>query len=136
MKITTPHYINQTYTNPANTAANQNLKAQKTADETTNDKLDSINISELTKDLQKISKAMETDPVDRQKYVADIKQKVESNQYNILLNDVQGRISSCHPMLIIYEPIQLLLFNKMLEWGTNKNASFSKQEIEAFFLQP
>ena len=62
--------------------------------------------------------------------------KDESNQYNILLNEVQGRISSCHPMLIIYEPIQLLLFNKMLEWGTNKNASFSKLEIEAFFLQP
>lgn len=62
--------------------------------------------------------------------------KDESNRYNELLNDVIGRISSCHPMLLIYEPIQLLLFNKMLEWGTKKNASFSKQEIEAFFLQP
>jgi len=61
--------------------------------------------------------------------------KDESKQYNELLNNVIGRISSCHPMLLIYEPVQLLLFNKMLEWGTKKNARFSKQEIEAFFLQ-
>ncbi|GAH51217.1 unnamed protein product, partial [marine sediment metagenome] len=62
--------------------------------------------------------------------------KDESKRYNELLNNVIGRISLCHPMLLIYEPVQLLLFNKMLEWGTKKNASFSKQEIEAFFLQP
>lgn len=62
--------------------------------------------------------------------------KDEGGKYYELLNSVIGRISSCHPMLLIYEPIQLLLFNKMLEWGTKKNARFSKQEIEAFFLQP
>ncbi|MCK5695434.1 MAG: flagellar biosynthesis anti-sigma factor FlgM [Desulfobacula sp.] len=82
MKITTPNYINQTYANPANNATSQNLKAQKTADETLNDKLNSINISGRTKDLQKISKAMETDPVDRQKYVADIKQKIVGSYMN------------------------------------------------------
>ncbi len=60
--------------------------------------------------------------------------KDESRQYNKRLNNVIGRITLRHPMLIIYEPIQLLLFNKKLEWG--KNASFSKQEIEMFFLQP
>ena len=92
MKITTPNYINQTYANPANTASNQNLKAQTKADESTNDKLDSIDISNRTKDIQKISKAMETDPVDRQKYVADIKQKVETNQYNINAQTIADKI--------------------------------------------
>lgn len=83
MKIssTTPNYINQTYANQAN-AANQNLKSQKTADEVSSEtKTDSINLSGRTKDLQKISKAMETDSAERNKYVADIKQKVETNQY-------------------------------------------------------
>ena len=92
MKINTPNFINQTYANPANTAANQNPKAQKTADETFNDKSDSIDISDRTKDLQKISKAMETDPVDRQKYVADIKQKVETDQYNINAQTIADKI--------------------------------------------
>ena len=92
MKITTPNYTNQTYANPASNAVNQNLKSQKTADETANDKLDSINFSGRTKDLQKISKAMETDPVDRQKYVADIKQKVETNQYDINAQTIADKI--------------------------------------------
>ena len=85
MKISnpTPSYINQTYTNQANNAANQNLKPQKAIDEAANDTLDSINFSNRTKDLQKISKAMETEPQGRKEYVADIKLKVETNQYNI-----------------------------------------------------
>jgi len=61
--------------------------------------------------------------------------KDESKRYYELLNNVIGRICLCHPMLLIYEPVQFLLFNKMLEWGTNINARFSKKEIEAFFLQ-
>jgi len=84
MKISngTPNYINQTYTNSA--AANQNLKSKETAQEAANGtQTDSINLSDRTKDLQKISMAMETNPVDREKYVADIKQRVETNQYNI-----------------------------------------------------
>ncbi len=82
MKISnsTPNYINQTYTSQANAAANQNLKSQAPADEKLKD---SINLSGKTKDLQKITKALETEPVDRQQYVADIKEKVETNQYNI-----------------------------------------------------
>ncbi len=81
MKIssTTPNYINQTYAGQMNNAANQNLKSQKPTDEIT----DSINFSGETKMLQKISKAMETEPAERKRYVADIKQKVETNQYNI-----------------------------------------------------
>jgi negative regulator of flagellin synthesis FlgM len=86
MKIadSTPHYINQAYTNSANTAANQTLKSQKTADPVVNEiRTDSISFSDRTKDLQKISKAMETDPVDRKNYVADIKSKVETGQYTM-----------------------------------------------------
>ncbi len=81
MKIsnTTPNYINQAYAGQISNAANQNLKSQKPADEIT----DSINFSDQTKILQKLSKAMESEPADRKKYVADIKQKVETNQYNV-----------------------------------------------------
>ncbi len=93
MKIsnTTPNYINQTYSNQADNAAN--LKSQKTADESTIEpKSDSINLSDTTKDLQKISQAMETESPDRAKYVADIKQQVETNQYNINAENVAEKI--------------------------------------------
>ena len=85
MKIsnTTSNYINQTYASQAN-AANQNLKSQKTAEEAVSEpRTDSINFSDRTKDLQKISRAMETEPADRKKLVADIKQQVETNQYTV-----------------------------------------------------
>lgn len=87
MKIsnTTPNYMNQAYVGQV---ANQNLKSQKPADE----KTDSINLSDQTKTLQKIDKAMETEPADRKKYVADIKQKVETNQYNINAETVAEKI--------------------------------------------
>lgn len=82
MKISnsTPNYINQTYTNQANTAAGQNQKSQLSADDVP---ADSINLSGRTRDLQKISKALETEPAGREQLVADIKDRVESNQYNI-----------------------------------------------------
>jgi hypothetical protein len=46
--------------------------------------------------------------------------KDKGGKYYELLNGVIGRISSCSPMLQIDEPIELLLFNKLLEskiWG-------------------
>ena len=95
MKIinSTPNYINQTYANPANNAANQDLKSQRPFDDTANaTKSDSINFSDRTKDLQKISKAMETEPAGRDKYVADIKQKVDTGQYNINAETVAEKI--------------------------------------------
>ena len=81
MKVsnTTPNYINQVYAGQIGNIANQTLKSQKPADEIT----DSINFSDQTKTLQKINKAMENEPADRKKYVADIKQKIETDQYNI-----------------------------------------------------
>jgi negative regulator of flagellin synthesis FlgM len=95
MKISTtpPSYINQTYANQAGNAAGQNLKSQKSAEESVIEaKSDSINLSERTRDLQKISMAMDTDPMDRKKYVADIKQKVENNQYNLNAETVAERM--------------------------------------------
>ena len=82
MKInSTLNYINQVYSKQQpNTATSQDLSTQKNADEP---KTDSLNLSGKTKDLQKISKAMETESVGRAEYVADIKQKVETDQYNI-----------------------------------------------------
>ena len=104
MKIpnNTPNYINHTYTNQTQAAANKDLKSQKIAADAVNEpKTDSINFSARTKDLQKISRAMEIEPTDRKQYVADIKQKVETNQYNfnaemvaekmvgLFMNDIQ-----------------------------------------------
>ncbi len=63
--------------------------------------------------------------------------KEEESKYYELLNDVIGRIASCYPMFQIYEPIQLLLFNKLLEgWGKEIKTKFTKEKIEIFFLQP
>ena len=90
MKIsnTTPNYINQTYAGQISNAANQNLKSQKPANEIS----DSINFSVETKALQQISKAIESEPAERKKYVADIKQKIEAHQYNINAETVAEKI--------------------------------------------
>jgi len=94
MKISnnTPNYLHQTYTNQTGAAAAKDLKSQKNpGEDTTVLQPDSINLSDRTKDLQKVSKAMETEPAERQKYVADIKQKVETNQYNMNAEAVAGK---------------------------------------------
>jgi len=90
MKIsnTTPNYINQAYAGQMSNTANQNLKSQKPANEIS----DSINFSDETKALQQISKAIESEPSDRKQYVADIKQQVETNQYNINAETVAEKI--------------------------------------------
>lgn len=85
MKIsnTTPNYINP-YTKPNSTAA-----AQKPAEGTFTD---SINLSDRTKELQTISKAIDTEPADREKYVENIKLQVENNQYNVNAEQVAQKI--------------------------------------------
>jgi hypothetical protein len=57
-------------------------------------------------------------------------------KYYELLNDVICKISSSRPMLQIYKPIELLLFNKLLESRMGGRTEFTKEEIEIFFLQP
>ncbi len=73
------NYINKAYTGKTNPAAVQ-AKIDRQADEL---KTDNIKLSETTKDLQKISQAMETEPADRAQQVSDIKDQVQAGQYNI-----------------------------------------------------
>ncbi|WP_022664533.1 flagellar biosynthesis anti-sigma factor FlgM [Desulfospira joergensenii] len=73
-------YINQTYTNTAAKANPEKAAVESDALET---KTDSINLSEKTRDLQKISQAMETEPEDRTERLKEIKDQVQANQYNI-----------------------------------------------------
>ncbi len=78
----TPDYINQTYTNQV---ANAQTKVEKPAVESdaAETKTDSINLSETTRDLQKISQAMETDPEERTERLQEIKDQIQAGQYNI-----------------------------------------------------
>jgi hypothetical protein len=63
--------------------------------------------------------------------------KDDAGTYYNLLNGVIGRITSHYPMLQIYAPVQLLLFNKLLEgWSKGIKTEFTKEEVEIFFLQP
>ncbi len=92
MKIsnTPPNYINQTYTSQSNSAAaGQNLKTPKPAEDA---QTDSINLSSKTRDLQKISKALDSDAVERQNYVQEIKQQVENNLYNVNAEQVAEKM--------------------------------------------
>ena len=94
MKISnsTPNYINQTYSSQTgSTPAGQNA-SQPQGPDAEQAPADSINLSGKTRDLQKISRAMETEPAERQKYVADIKQQVENNTYNVNAEQVAEKM--------------------------------------------
>lgn len=95
MKIsnTTTNYINQTYANQTNAAA-QNEKTFKAAEEAAAAKAtDSINLSARTRELQKIAGALETPDAEREKYVADIKQKVDSGTYDLNVDAVAEKMA-------------------------------------------
>ncbi len=78
----TNNYIKHTsYANQANPATT-NIQA-RTARQAEETKTDSIDLSEKTLDLQKISQAMETEPADRQQKISHIKQQVTANQYTV-----------------------------------------------------
>jgi len=92
MKISnsTQNYISQTYANQANSAANtQPSKMESPGDEMAGD---SINLSQKTRDLQKISAAMDNEPTDRSKLVADLKQQVQANQYTVNAEQVAEKM--------------------------------------------
>lgn len=96
MKIsnTTPNYINQTYAKQVKPAAAQNQQSFKSAEEAAaGQTTDSINLSTRTKDLQKIAGALETPDVERQKYVSDIKQRVEANTYEVNADAVAEKMA-------------------------------------------
>ncbi len=81
MKISnsSPEYISQTYNSQV---AGAKAKAEKPAPESET-RTDSINLSEKTRDIQKITRAMETQPADRTERIRKIKDQVQANQYNI-----------------------------------------------------
>jgi negative regulator of flagellin synthesis FlgM len=95
MKISssTPNYINQTYANQTNSAANTLSKPEKPVDESAiATSSDSLKISSKTRDLQKISAAMDTEPADRTVLVADLKQQVQAGQYTVNAEQVAERM--------------------------------------------
>ena len=93
MKISNPAqtYINQTYANRTSQTANAQApaKLEKASDEAISDML---KISPTTRDLQKISAAMDTEPTDRTKRVEDLKQQVQNNQYNVKAEQVAEKM--------------------------------------------
>ncbi len=91
MKISnsTQNYINQTYANQTNPAANSSAKLAKPGDPL---KTDSLDISQTTRDLQKISAAMDTEPMERTKQVADLKRQVQAGQYTVNAEQVAEKM--------------------------------------------
>jgi len=91
MKISnsTQNYINQTYANQTNPAGNSPSKLEKPVDELATD---SLNISQTTRDLQKISAAMDTEPTERTTMVADLKQQVQAGQYTVNAEQVAEKM--------------------------------------------
>ncbi len=91
MKISnsTQNYINQTYANQINPAGNSPSKQEKPADVLATD---SLNISPTTRDLQKISAAMDTEPTERTTLVADLKQQVQAGQYTVNAEQVAEKM--------------------------------------------
>jgi negative regulator of flagellin synthesis FlgM len=91
MKISNPtqNYISQTYANQINPASTSPAKLETPGEEPA---ADSLNISPITRDLQKISAAMDTEPTDRTTLVADLKQQVQAGQYNINAEQVAEKM--------------------------------------------
>ena len=91
MKISnsTQNHINQTYANQTTPAGNSPSKLEKPVEELATD---SLNISQKTRDLQKISAAMDTEPTDRATLVADLKQQVQAGQYNVNAEQVAEKM--------------------------------------------
>ena len=96
MKISnaSQNYINQSYTNAANTAksgtAGKSGGQKKPAEETV--ARDSINLSSTTRDLQRISAASETEPAGRAQMVQDLKDQVQTNQYTVNAEQVAEKM--------------------------------------------
>ena len=85
------NYIQHTsYASQANPAA-ANIRAKNTRqpEET---KTDIIDLSGKTRDLQKISQAMETEPSDRTQLVSDIKEQVQTNRYTINAENIAQKM--------------------------------------------
>jgi negative regulator of flagellin synthesis FlgM len=93
MKISnsTTNLVNQAYTNNAaqqNQAA-ANLKADKNKELNPSS---SVDLSNRTKDLQKISQAIEIEPVAMSEKIAQLKKEVSEDRYNIDADKIAGKM--------------------------------------------
>ena len=86
----TNNYVHTSYTKQANPATS-NLQA-KTAGPPKETKTDNIDLSEKTRDLQRISQSMETEPADRTQLVSDIKDQIRANQYTINAENIAQKM--------------------------------------------
>lgn len=92
MKISgpTPNYIQQTYSQQNNQqAANDPSKTGATNED---NRGDSINLSERTRDLQKISQNLEVQPPEREQQLAKLKDQVQAGQYNVNAEQVAEKM--------------------------------------------
>ncbi|MCG8563933.1 MAG: flagellar biosynthesis anti-sigma factor FlgM [Desulfobacterales bacterium] len=84
MKIsgTNTNYIQQAYGNASQAVANAGQ--QDKADTTSETRpTDSISLSEKTQDLRRVEQNMDNAPLERQKKVADLKERVQADQYTV-----------------------------------------------------
>ncbi len=79
MKISNHNNIIAQYANKAIPAAVP-AKTGRQADELQSD---TIQLSDTTRELQKIRQAMETEPADRAQQVSDLKDQVRTGRYNV-----------------------------------------------------
>ncbi len=79
MKISNHNNIIAQYASKAMPAAVP-AKTGRQADELQSD---TIQLSDTTRDLQKISQAMEAEPADRKNQVSDLKNQVQAGLYNV-----------------------------------------------------
>ena len=87
MKISnsTTNLVNQAYTNNVahQNAANANAKSEKGKEIVPNTNSANVDLSDRTKDLQKLSRALENEPVAMSEKVSRIKKEISENRYNI-----------------------------------------------------
>ena len=93
MKISnsTTNLVNQAY---SNNATNQNQAAANTKSAKAKEANPSANVdfSSRTKDLQKISKALENEPVALSEKVSRLKKEINDNQYNFDADKVANKM--------------------------------------------
>ncbi|MCK5541851.1 MAG: flagellar biosynthesis anti-sigma factor FlgM [Desulfobacterales bacterium] len=93
MKISnsTTNLINQAYGNNTvhQNAANANAKSERNKE--TNPSAN-VDLSSRTKDMQKISQALENEPVAMSEKVIKLKQEVNENRYNIDADKIAGKM--------------------------------------------
>ena len=93
MKISgpTPNYIQQTYTSRNNQQTNATSRT-KTGSGGEEPRGDSINLSQTTRDLQKVDQNLDTQSSERARRVAQLKEQVEAGQYTVNAEQVAEKM--------------------------------------------